>query len=115
MTLWGCADFCVGGELDAFPASGWRDEPAPAVVRREYAVVTGEVDPRLRHQCRQSRYKIHGRMAAPIKCHLRRSIAVGRLLAGDECRQDGHCGSTSHAATSGHRSAAWYFFIDSVN
>ena len=74
MALGGCADFCVGGELDAFPAHGWRDEPAPAVVRREYAVVAGEVDPRLRHQCRQSRYKIHG-----VKCNLRRSIAVGRL------------------------------------
>ena len=53
MTLGGCADFCVGDELDAFPAPGWRDEPAPAMVRREYAVVAGEVDPRLRHQCRQ--------------------------------------------------------------
>ena len=53
MALGGCADFCVGDELDAFPAPGWRDEPAPAVVRREYAVVAGEVDPRLRHQCRQ--------------------------------------------------------------
>ena len=53
MTLGGCADFCVGDELDAFPAPGWRDEPAPAMVRREYAVVAGEVDPRLRHQCCQ--------------------------------------------------------------
>ena len=66
MALGGYADFCFGGELDAVPA--------PAVVRREYAVVAGEVDPRLRRQCRQSRYKIHG-----VKCNLRRSIAVGGL------------------------------------
>ena len=44
MTLGGCADFCVGGQLDAFPAPGWRDEPAPSVIWSEYAVVTGEVD-----------------------------------------------------------------------
>ena len=74
MTFGRCADFCVGGGLDAFPAPGWCDQPAPAMVRREYAVVACEVDPRLRHQRRQSRYKIHG-----VKCHLRRSIAVGRL------------------------------------
>ena len=46
MTFGRCADFCVGGGLDASPSPGWRDEPAPAMVRREYAVVAGEVDPR---------------------------------------------------------------------
>jgi hypothetical protein len=44
MTFGRCADFCVGGGLDASPASGWCDQPAPAMVRREYAVVTSEVD-----------------------------------------------------------------------
>ena len=53
MTFGRCADFCVGGGLDAFPAPGWCDQPAPAMVRREYAVVACEVDPRLRHQRRQ--------------------------------------------------------------
>lgn len=32
MTLGGCADFCAGGELDAFPAPGWRDQVAPTPV-----------------------------------------------------------------------------------
>ena len=68
------ADLHIGNRLDSFSTPGWRDQPSPAVVRCEYAVVSGEVDPRLRHQCRQSRYEIHG-----VKCHLRRSIAVGRL------------------------------------
>ena len=48
MTFGRCADFCVGVGLDASPSPSWRDEPAPAMVRREYAVVAGEVDPWLR-------------------------------------------------------------------
>jgi hypothetical protein len=47
MTLGGCADFCVGDGLDAFTAPGWRDEPSPAMVRCQDAVVAGEVDSRL--------------------------------------------------------------------
>ena len=39
MTLGGCADFCVGDGLDAFTAPGWRDEPAPAVVWCQDAMV----------------------------------------------------------------------------
>ena len=72
------ADLHIGNRLDSFSTPGWRDQPSQAVVRCEYAVVSGEVDPRLRHQCRQSRYEIHG-----VKCHLRRSIAVGRLQGVD--------------------------------
>ena len=55
MALGGGANFCVGDRLDAFPTPGWRDQPTPAVVWSENAMVAGEVDPRLRHQCRQSR------------------------------------------------------------
>ena len=42
MALGGCADFCVGGGLDA--------SPSPAMVRREDAMVAGEIDPRFRYQ-----------------------------------------------------------------
>ena len=42
------ADLHIGNRLDSFSTPGWRDQSAPAVVRREYAVVSGEVDPRLR-------------------------------------------------------------------
>jgi hypothetical protein len=46
VTLGGGADFCVGDRLDAFPAPGWCDQPAPAVIWRmaapsKHAVVTG--------------------------------------------------------------------------
>ena len=44
MTLGGCADFCVGGKLDAFPAPGLRHEPSPALVWIEDAMAAGEVD-----------------------------------------------------------------------
>ena len=56
MTLGGCADFCVGDRLDAFPAPGWRDQPTPAVVwagprrRERHGSATGRprsIDPRL--------------------------------------------------------------------
>ena len=46
VALGGRADFCVGDRLDAFPAPGWCDQPATAVVRREDAVVPGQVDAR---------------------------------------------------------------------
>ena len=46
MTLGGCADFCVGDGLDAFTAPGWRDEPAPAVVWCQDAMIASEIDPR---------------------------------------------------------------------
>jgi hypothetical protein len=48
MTLRECADFCVGDGLDAFTAPGWHDEPAPAVVWCQDAMVAGEIDPRFR-------------------------------------------------------------------
>ena len=50
MALGGCADFCVGVGLDASPAPGRRHEPASAMVRREDAMITGEIDPRLWYQ-----------------------------------------------------------------
>ena len=50
VALRGCADFCVGDRLDALPASRGRDEPTPAVVWSENAMVAGEVDPRLWYQ-----------------------------------------------------------------
>ena len=58
MALGGCADFCVGKRLDAFPASRWRDEPSPAVVRRQDAMVASEIDSGFWHQGGQSRYEI---------------------------------------------------------
>ena len=54
MALGGCADFCVGVGLDAFPAPCWCDQPTPAVVRRQDAVVTGEVDAGFGYQGSQS-------------------------------------------------------------
>ena len=39
------ADLHIGNRLDSFSTPGWRDQPSPAVVRCEYAVVSGEVDP----------------------------------------------------------------------
>ena len=41
MTLGGCADFRIGNRLDTYSALGWRDEPAPAMIRNEDAMVTG--------------------------------------------------------------------------
>ena len=85
MTLGGCADFCVGDGLDAFTAPGWRDEPAPAVVWCQDAMVAGLGVPvpltlgfgRGRPgQGGQPRDEIHRRMAAPIERHLGRAISV---------------------------------------
>ena len=76
MTLGGCADFCVGDRLDAFPAPAWCDQPTTAVVRRQDAVVTSEVDAGFGYQGSQTGNEIHRRMAAPIEGHLWRSIPV---------------------------------------
>lgn len=91
MALGGCADFYVGDRLDALAASRGRDEPTPAVVRRQDAVVTGEVDSGFGHQCRQSSNEIYR-----LEGHLRRSVSVGRLQCinhlarGTQCKS-GNC------------------------
>ena len=59
MALGGCADFCVGVGLDAFPASRWRDEPSPAMVRCQDAMVAGEVDSWFGYQGGQPGDEIH--------------------------------------------------------
>jgi len=74
MTLDGCAEFCVGDGLVAFPAPGWCNQPSPAVVRGKDAVVAGEIDPRLRYQSSQPRNEIYR-----VEGYLGRSIPVGRL------------------------------------
>lgn len=50
MALGVCADFCVGVGLDAFPAPCWCDQPTPAMVWCQDAVVAGEIDPRFWYQ-----------------------------------------------------------------
>lgn len=37
-------DLHIGNRLDSFSTPGWRDQTSPAVVRREDAVVSSEVD-----------------------------------------------------------------------
>ena len=59
MALGGCVDFCVGVRLDAFPASRWCDEPSPAMVRCQDAMVAGEVDSWFGYQGGQPGDEIH--------------------------------------------------------
>ena len=76
VALGGRADFCVGDRLDAFPAPGWCDQPTTAVVRRQDAVVTSEVDTGSGYQGSQTGNEIHW-----FEGHLCRSIPV-RCLQG---------------------------------
>ncbi|MFT4826636.1 MAG: hypothetical protein ACJAUG_002255 [Halioglobus sp.] len=45
MTLGGYADFRIR-DRRTFAAFGWRDQPSPAVVRREDPMESREIDPR---------------------------------------------------------------------
>ena len=76
VALGGRADFCVGDRLDAFPAPAWCDQPTTAVVRRQDAVVTSEVDAGFGYQGSQTGNEIHR-----FEGHLCRSISV-RCLQG---------------------------------
>lgn len=49
MTLGGRPDFRTR-DRHASAAFGWRDQPSPAMVRREDAMESREIDPRLRYQ-----------------------------------------------------------------
>ncbi len=73
MALGGCAGFCVGDRLDAFPAPGWCNQPTTAVVRRQGAVVTGEVDAGFGYQGGQTgneinRFEGHLCRSIPARC-----------------------------------------------
>lgn len=91
MLFGGCADFCVGDGLDAFPTPRRRDLTAPAMVRGKDAVVAGEVDPGLRYERRQTCYEIHrleGHPCCPVPVrrlqgvdHLGASIAIGQVAS----------------------------------
>gem|GEM_PF-3002694 len=72
------ADLSIGNRLGIFSAPGWRDQPTPAVVWRQNAVIAGEVDAGFGYQGSQTGHEIHR-----IERHLRRSIAVGRLQGVD--------------------------------
>ncbi len=74
VALGGRADFCVGDRHDAFPAPGWCDKSAPAVVWSENAMVASEIDSRFWHQGGQPRNEIHR-----LEGHLCRPIPVRRL------------------------------------
>jgi hypothetical protein len=78
MALGRCADFCVRGGLDAFPAPGRSDFPATAVVRGDDAVVPGEIDAWFWHEGRETGDEIHR-----IEGHLRGAIPVRRLQGVD--------------------------------
>jgi len=59
MTLdWGLR-FRICAHLRCLAAFSRGDFPTPSVVRRQYAVITSEIDPRLGNQCRQSGYEMH--------------------------------------------------------
>ena len=72
--------FRISDRLDASATSGRCDQPAAAVVRSKDAVVSGQVDSRLRHERRQSRDEIHRADGRPLESHLCRPVPVGRLL-----------------------------------
>ena len=79
MALGRCPYFRICARLKCLATSGRSDFPAPAVIRRQDAVVAGEIDSRFRHQCCQPCDEIHG-----VKCHLRRPIPVRRLQGIDD-------------------------------
>jgi len=66
--------FRVCAYLRCLATFGWGDLSTPSVVRCQYAVIAGEIDPELVNQCRQSSYEIHR-----LEGYLGRSIPVGRL------------------------------------
>jgi hypothetical protein len=70
---WG-SDVCIGNLLYPLATPGRCNQPAPAVVRGKDAMVTGEVDPWLRYEGRQTGDEIYR-----IEGHLCRSIPVRRL------------------------------------
>ncbi len=59
---------------DIFADKHRSDQSAPAMVRREDAMITGKIDPRLRYQGCQSCNEIHR-----IEGHLGCSVSVRRL------------------------------------